>query len=373
MAGDHATLSAMYDQRYVQREKNRAVRTGRALRWLMGLAAALLAPPLFAAEREPAVQACPAEQLEQRLGSYAALYPDMRFVNLTGGDATWADLTRLRTLLGPEPVNLDYEHPEDLRETLMRASLGRIHLMLTHQVPSAALFQADRPRDPPDLVCVLTIDPCQAGADDLAATRQLLNLPDGEFGNVPEAAYLRKEDFLEFVVDHEVYHCLKAHTVGPQPMSGKPLWAGYHHHLDEKGADAYALARHIKERGRITAFAENVQRIRNLALYTLDPDHFTCDAIERVLALPVDELAARNEHELLELANDLRAELDPGYPGYLAYIASAIEAIDRLGLGDQLDPALRARVQGLSADEAMVQRLVQRTERCMQMMQLAPE
>lgn len=307
----------------------------------------------------------PPNLLQEKLEYYRALYPDILFLVLKGGDELLDDMMALDLILGHQPKSLDYEQPPELREDLMFVSVERIILMLQHQEPSASLFKADKPRGWQEHVCVLTIDQQMIAADSIRSTQHLLNLPEKVIKIIPRDLQLMPRDYLEFVIDHEVYHCLKSMYVGPQRRSHKEFWAEYNHFLDEQGADAYALGMHIKTRGRETSYAKNILRIRGMSLYNADPDHMTCKAMEKVLKIPIENITAMNAKQIFELANKIKDSQKISYKEYLLYLASAIQAIQELGKEALLSEELRNRIKDIQAEPTMVKELVTNSRRCL--------
>ena len=98
-------------------------------------------------------------QIHEKRKYYEKLFPDIYFLILKGGEAWTEEMVVLATLLGHKPISLDYEHPADLREDLLFASVRRIQIMLQYQSPSASLFKADHPLGWPENICVITLDP----------------------------------------------------------------------------------------------------------------------------------------------------------------------------------------------------------------------
>lgn len=262
--------------------------------------------------------------LTGRLEYYSHHYPDILFLNLHGGEDIASEMTTLDILLGHKPVNLDYEHPEGLRNELMLASIGRIWMMLENQLPSASLFRADMPRDWQEKICVLTIDPDSFALTDIHATRHLLELSEDIIQSIPLHRQLNREDYLVFVIDHEVYHCLRSAYLESQPMSDRELWGEYYHYMDEKGADAFALGMHIRKYKLHTEFAKNIKRIRSLSLLNADPAHLTTDAMNEVMKRPVNSIAKMDTGEIFALVNRIKKNLTPGYDDYLSLLASVV-------------------------------------------------
>ena len=306
---------------------------------------------------------CHVDRVHQKRAYYKARYPDMLFLVFKGGADAITEMSSLYILLGEAPASLDYEHPPKLRQDLMAASEARLWLMLDNQIPSATLFKADRPLDWPETLCVITLNACVVARNDRVATRYLVDrLPD-ESGKIPRHHQLRSEDYIDYVFDHEAYHCLKSRFYGPQTMSSRELWGEYNHFHEEKGADVYALAMHIKMHGGQTSFPGKLKRLRGMSLYNADPNHLTGDAIEELLGIPLVEIVARESRAMLELATEIKLRLTLDYDSYLRYLVSAMAAIEHLGAAELLSQEQRDKVQGLKPDPQLVDKLVQDSRR----------
>lgn len=297
--------------------------------------------------------------LNENLEYYRHLYPKITFVNLQNDD----ELPALDVMLGYQPISMDYEHPADLREDLMLVSIERIWSMLLSKQPSAAVFKADTPLGWQEHICVLTINPDEVAADSITATNRLLNLPQKVIQKIPYDMQLPPDDYLEFVINHEVYHCLKSIYVGPQLMSYKELWAGYNQLHNELGADAYALAMHIKTNNENSIFAKNILRIRGMSLYNEDPDHLTCKALEEVIKIPSGNIAAVSTHEIFNLANNIKERLAISYDEYVQYLASAIQAMKELDIEAEISVELLYKLQNIQPDPEQVKALVANAHR----------
>lgn len=307
---------------------------------------------------------CPSDLVQEKLDYYRKQYPDILFIVLAGGSETNTDMITLDTLLGPEPTSLDYEHPADLREELMLASAQRIWMMLHHQLPSAALFRADNPLDWQETICVITLDACAVAATDIDATGSMLDLPDTMIHKIPKKMQLSKKEYIKYTFDHEAYHCLKSKLLGPQKMSKHALWGEYSHYKEEKAADSYALAMHIREHESLTPFFEKLRRIRGVSLYSFDPDHLTCDAITELTKIPVSKISAMSDQEIFRLATRIKQDLTGDYEGYVQYLASAIEAASQLGVNSAEMEKLRKRIGTVKPDPELVRKLLDRSREC---------
>lgn len=302
--------------------------------------------------------------LNEKIEYYRRLYPEIKFLILQGGDELLTDIMALYLVLGNQPTSLDYEHPPRQREDLMYVSIERIQMLLQSYTPSAALFKTTPPPEEEENVCVLTINPLEIAADSIRATRHLLNLPQELIQKIPQNLQLPANDYLAFVIDHEVYHCLKSMYVGPQLMSYKKSWAGYNHLHNELGADAYALAMHIKTRGEASLFKENILTIRGMALYNGDPNHLTCKALEQTLKVPTQKIIEMSANQVFDLANTIREHLTISYDEYLHYLAAAVQAIKDIGEGERISAELHNEIRGIKVDSTQVKELVENSRRC---------
>ena len=307
----------------------------------------------------------PQTLLNERLEYYRAQYSEILIMNLEGGVDFPADMVTLDLVLGHQPVSLDYEHLAEQREDLMFVSFERIIRMLRYQAPSAAMFKADDPLGWQEYVCVLTINPREIADDSIQATRSLLSLPLEAIQQIPPDFQLLPKDYLEFVIDHEIYHCLKSMYVGPQKRSHKQFWAEYNQFTEEQGADAFALGMHIKTRGELSPFANNIRRIRGMSLYNADPDHLTCRALQQVMEVPVEDIAGMSTNQIFELANRIKDSLTIDYPEYLQHLASAVQAMKEIGVEALVAEELRDGVKDIPPEPTQVKELVANARRCL--------
>ncbi len=290
---------------------------------------------------DAAPQPPPTDSLEaiadRAIRFYNDTYPDILFVQLPGG-RQWVDSSvALSLLLGHRADNLDYEHPPSLREDLLYVSIERVFMMLRHNAASSSLFRVgDSSISARENVCIITLDPGRVAGNALRATAHLLDFPDERIALIPPARRLDPHSHLQFVLDHEAFHCLDALYNGPIPMSKKRYWSQYMLFRNEHAADAYAVAMHIARQGGVTPYAGNLLRIRGLSLYNADPDHLTCAAIERVLAIGAigtSKLVHMDAQAVFRLGAQVREEVVPGYETYLEYRIAALAAMRRLGVG----------------------------------------
>ena len=268
--------------------------------------------------------------IEKRRRFYFDAFPSMDYVVLKGGDTLLDDIEGLVVLLGHQPVNLDYEHPSDSREDLMYVSLERIRMMLESDTPSASLFLADEPLGWREKLCVLTLHPEQIAANDQVATYFLIESYFEIKGKIKPEHHLDRRAFINFVFDHEVYHCLESDLIGPQPMSYMEFWGDYYHYRHEIGADAFAIAMHIKRHGKVTEFVRSIALIRGLSLYCDDCNHWTSEIIRKVSNMDTDLLTSMSTMDIFSYTSTLRDKYSPSYPEYLVYRSTAQKVCDQI-------------------------------------------
>jgi hypothetical protein len=295
---------------------------------------------------------------------YSKIFPDIYFVLLRGGESWTHDMVGLSVLLGYQPVNLDYEHPPELREELMFASLERLALMLRHQVPSASLFEADDPLGWPQNICVLTIDPTAIASSHKQATRHLLGVSKQTSIPISDERLIRCDEYVEFVFHHEVYHCLSSLYLGPQSMSNKELWGEYNHYTDEQGANAFAMSMLMRSRGQQTERLDNFFHLRGMSLLSGDPDHWTCDTLQDVMDYPKDKLVSMSVREVFELANRFRRQRQLSYQDYLGYLAASIKAMKLLRVKTEISPSVKKILSKQQVDDAKARELANRVKAC---------
>jgi hypothetical protein len=296
---------------------------------------------VFAGEQKPLTTVSTGSQLEHiiqnRINYYNNKYPDIHFVHLAGGKDWPSELIAIITMLGSQVSAMDYQHPPKLREDVMEASLERLRRMLKYDIVSATLFSVgqDSIFERPQL-CVITLNPEAFVASDREATQYMLDVSDEVIEKIHPSRYLDHKDHLEFTLDHEAYHCLDSHYHGGVPMTQETLGGEYHLFRRESVADAYAMAKHIKSRRKVTAYARNMVHYRALWMFTDSPNRCTFETIREVLKYPPGTLVNMSDAELRELAVELRDKAVRPYDGYVRQRTAAVKAAKILGL----DPVL---------------------------------
>ena len=330
----------------------------------------LLAGPVMAHEvvphTGPSMSSKPAELgkiIKQKIEYYNKTYPEIHFVHVDGGDDWHGDLLAIITMLGTSPDALDYQHPPDLRETLMNVTMERLRIMLQADVVSATLFRVGQESilKRPNL-CVITLNPNEFVSSDYQATRYMLDLDDDVMKKVHPARYLDHIHHLMFTLDHEAFHCLDSYFNGGSPQTEKELGGEYNLFRRESVADAYAMAFHIREHGDVTPYARNIAHARALWLFTDSPNRCTFETLREVISYDDKVIRSVPVKDLISLATHVRNKTVGNYDAYVAQRVAAIHAAMELGrdiafYGEQWEKASEKQ-----ANPALVKHLINRYE-----------
>lgn len=303
------------------------------------------------------------EQLEQivlrKLDYYAKQFPEINFLILDSAGDVARNMQVLERVVGQDPIPLDYEHPEELREALLIATLNRIAVLLPIDAGSATLFKPGKDAVAQrKYVCVVTIHPWAMAKDERVATRHLLGLSDSDFEAIPSTQYLDYVSHLQFALDHEIYHCLDTLYNGPIRLSKREFWAGYHMLKNEAGADAFGSIMNIARHGSITPYVGTLKNIRGLALLNDDHIHYTYSVIDNVLQMDATTLAKKDVRERFRLASTVRDRAIGSYDDYIRYRTAAHYATRQLGREVEAKDVLQG-----SQDPDLVRTLVKATQR----------
>ncbi|UCE90068.1 MAG: hypothetical protein JSW10_04400 [Pseudomonadota bacterium] len=299
--------------------------------------------------------------IKRKLAFYNRSFPSIRFMHLEGGEEWSGELVALLTLLGVDAVPLDYEHPPDMRTTLLEVTIERLRQMLEYDIMSATLFGVtpDGVVDRPHL-CVITLNPATFLADDLLATRYMLDLSDEVARRIHPARYLHSEDLLEFALDHEAFHCLDSRFHGGAPMTQEQFGGEYHLFRRESAADAYALAMHLHAHGEITAFARNLVHVRALWMFTDSPNRCTYETVRVLLKHDPKRLARMSLREVIDLTVSVRDASVRPYHEYLHQRAAALKAARKLGMDPQIYGEQWCQCEKIETQPELVDALVNR-------------
>lgn len=270
--------------------------------------------------------------IDDRFNFYTRTFPGIVFAHLAGGDKWREDYIATVTLLGESPVNLDYQHPPELAADVMAVSMHRINLMLRQDIVSATLFRSDKNsplKGKP--ICVVTLNPSVYADNNLESTTYMVDLADELMEKIHPSRLLDPREHLRFTIDHEVYHCLDSFFTGGAPMTKKKFGGEYNLFRRESGADAYALAMHLRQPDAAPHYAENITLIRALWIFAEGPNRGTYESMLEIYRKPKKYFSTKTTTELVNLASAIRDTKAGSYDFYIAQRIAALKAAKELG------------------------------------------
>lgn len=302
-----------------------------------------------------------AQTVRAKLEIYNRAFPDIDFIYLSNGSDWIGSLMGLDLLIGYEPTCLDYEHPPELRQELVDVTVAKIQMMLLYHMASSYFFEVGQIAGTKRrYACIITLDTENAYDDDESATRNLMSLSDAEFQDVSQERYLDHQAILNFVIDHEAYHCLDSYYNSGIRRSEKELWGHYSCYNRERQADMFAIAMYRQRGGSRTGFVDGIEQLRAMSLLNGELNHDSSAGIRRIKQLSSSELQNIKPKTLMDMVRRQDQGLMPGYDAYLDYRVNAIEAIRRMGRQvSELDAMAPPVDRDINEDE--VQRLIEKT------------
>ena len=248
----------------------------------------------------------------EQLSIYREAYPKIEFVLLNNTE-DFDQLTPLTGSLGKDLSNVDYEHPDGLRVTLVEAQEYRIALQLEHGNGTATLFKTPNSQiSNKPYTCLITLGlPLHEG--DLAATRFIYDISDEALKSLPESYHLDNQDFLAYSVDHEIFHCIDSYTNGfMYPKTRDPVKSLLDRSHAELRADIFAAMAHLSRQPNGKKFLLNLAIARTLNLLNSDLEHYTSD----VLIMMVESSKPNNTLGINELARKSMRIADDNEPSF---------------------------------------------------------
>lgn len=273
-----------------------------------------------------------ADPVDRQLAQYARRLPEVGFIRLYGEKGA-GFANKLLTLLGQGAINLDYEHDESSRSTLLQLQMNRIGIMVKEGLPSATLFKVGKGSvfEHPYL-CVISLDADLFRQDPGYATR-FLSPGSGSGTSVPhEKVVVDTEDFLRFTVDHEVFHCLDAYFNGPTiKKTSDAVDNHYQKYLNEARADAFASQAFMRTSVEPEKFLKRFAALRTLSLLDFDLPHFTGEVVLRSLESQT-VLPNHDIEQEVAASRELADDIAPSAHGYGVRMASTAHLIGELGI-----------------------------------------
>ena len=271
------------------------------------------------------------KSIQQKLDFYNKEFPDIQFVHLKNGD--WEkSLQALELFIGYQATSLDYEHPEELREDLLFVTVAKIQMMLVNKITSSYLFKVGQsPAASRKYGCVITLDPKTTVYNDEVSTQYFVDLPEEVIRSIPLQNHIDNEKHLDFIIDHEAFHCIDTYKFGGIPMSDKAYSTRYDTYKRESQADMFAIAMNTHRHKAVTQCSDNMKLLRGMTLLNGEPQHYSVDAMQLIISYSQKNIVNSNPNELVGLVNKLYKENSPSYRDYIEYRVAAIDAIYQLG------------------------------------------
>jgi hypothetical protein len=298
--------------------------------------------------------------INNTISFYNNRFKDIQFILLDGGSDWQAELHAVMGLLGDNPVALDYEHPQELRQDVMDVTITRLGLMLENDIISSTLIRTDQESTGKQAnLCFVTLNPEIVVVNNTEATRYMLNYDDELMSKVNSSRHLDTRDHLSFLLDHEFFHCIDSFLYGGVPMTHEILGGEYNRFRRESAADAYALSMHLRKNGKITNFARNIIHIRALSMFNNSPSHHTFETLGVIIRLDIDRLTAMNIMEIISLSKNTMNKTVGSYSDYRNQQAAELVAARALGLEPILSKEALGELENVNVDTSWAQLLIE--------------
>jgi len=252
----------------------------------------------------------------------------------------YENLLPLTKSLGESLSNADYEHPEELRITLIEAQEYRIKTLLHNGMGSSTLFKtSDASVTKKPYTCLITWGDLLFNEDPLSATRFMYDLDETVLESMPVQLLIDNHDFLMFSIDHEVFHCIDAFTNGPMFLrTTDPTKSCCNRARSELRADTYAAMAHLSRHPDKKDFLLNIGNARTLNLLNWDVQHYTSERLYEISKIPgitVTQDIKTLVRQSLELAN----KLAPTYTDHRQFLVNLWAALRELGVDESVVPS----------------------------------
>jgi len=270
--------------------------------------------------------------IEERITRYRKAYPEIEFTLLLKM-SDFEQLLPLADSLGKNLSNIDYEHPEEARITLVEAQEYRIRLQLDNGNGSATLFKTPKAKiTGKPYTCLITYNLSMLDEEPLAATRFMYNIDEEALDSMPEAFYLNNQDFLLYTFDHEVFHCIDAYTNGFLfPRTSDPLEACRDRARSELHAEIYSAIEHLSRNPNGKEFLISLATARTLNLLDGDLEHYTSDILHRLIER--GELDTSNDMKTLaEESMQIADNLTPSYTAHKEFHVTVWNVLEEFGV-----------------------------------------
>jgi hypothetical protein len=270
--------------------------------------------------------------LKQQMAQYKLSYPEIDF-KLLERPEDYQPMLPLKKTLGEDARNLDYEHPDDLRTSLLEVQEYRIGLHLKNGMSSAALFQTPNTQaSEKGYSCLITMSPDLLDKDPLAATRFIYNVDDCVVNTMPRPLYINNQDFFSFTLDHEVFHCIDVYTNGHlYSRTFDPMQRYHDRARAELRADIFATKAFLQRQPDAKGFLESLANARTFGLLNWDVEHYTASLLRQLIQS--DKTPATQDIRAVAKASMQHADqVTPTYTEYVEFLSAAWVVVKKFGI-----------------------------------------
>lgn len=270
--------------------------------------------------------------IDERVEQYREAYPDIEF-QLLNSMSEYDQLLPLTDSLGEDLSNVDYEHPAEVRITLVEAQEYRIKTLLIDGYGSATLFKTPHARITiKPYTCLITLDSLVLDESPLAATRFMYDLGEAALGSMPESFHLDNRVFSLYSIDHEVFHCIDAYTNGYLYRRTWDPVVSYHDRArSELRAEIFAAMAHLSRQSNGKVFLTSLATARMLNLLSGDVQHYTSTILQKLVES--DERNINDDIKSLAEESMRYAEnVTPSYTDYKEFLSVYRVALQEFGI-----------------------------------------
>ena len=297
------------------------------------------------------------ETINDQISEYRSEFPEIEFL-LLDSVFEFNAISPLLENLGSEVSNVDYEHPESVREILVEAQEYRIDKHLSNGNGSATLFRtpnASITKKP--FTCLITLTSSLLDENPLASTRFLYSLSESSLSSLPQPYVLDNKKFQEYTIDHELFHCVDAYVNGPMfARTSDPIKASHDRYKEEQRAEIFAALRHLKRYPSDDFFLRSLATARTINLLTVDFEHYTTNILGRIIDSN-DHAPSQKLSETAFYSMDYAESIVTDYEGHKAYLVTMAEVLDQLSIDHDLVSAYPA-IEDETADPDRVRELL---------------
>lgn len=294
-----------------------------------------------------------AETIQNRLGDYQKAYTDIEFVLIDSAE-DYGQLLPLTESLGEDVSNLDYQHPETMREELVEVQQYRIGVLLDSGSGSSTLFRTPNAKiTSKPYSCLITLNQALLDNNPLAATSLMYGLDEQDLAAMPVELHIDNDRFLLYMLDHEVFHCVDGYMNGYlYPQTSDPLKANRDRSVAELRTEIFASMAHLTRNPGDSRLLRNLSRARTLGLLDWDVEHYTSPALQQLIR---QAKAYKPDIKSLALqATDFAEGVTPSFEDHVGFLVAAWAVVQEHGLTMEDIPPDYATLQQYQPDPARV-------------------